>query len=131
MSKYIQIIRYILAGGIAVISNLAILFICVHYFKLWYLAGAIVAFCFAVMVSYLLQKFFVFRNYSRENMRTQFLNFFIFNLVMLNVNTLLMYIFVDLVGLYYLLAQALASAIGACVNYFYFSKVLFYSRPLL
>ena len=125
LSKYIQIIRYILAGGIATASNLVILFVSVYYFKLWYLTGAIIAFSCAVIISYLLQKLFVFKNYSRENMRKQFLNFFIFNLVMLGVNTLLMYTFVDLVGLWYLLAQALSAIIGACVNYIYFNKVVF------
>jgi len=125
MSKYIQIIRYILAGGIATAFNLVILFICVHYFHLWYLTSAIISFCLAVIISYLLQKFFVFRNYYTNNIRTQFLNFFIFNLVMLGLNTLLMYIFVDIISLWYLLAQALSSAITACINYIYFNKVIF------
>ena len=125
MSKYIQIIRYILAGGIATAFNLVILFICVHYFHLWYLTSAIISFCLAVIISYLLQKFFVFRNYYANNIRTQFLNFFIFNLVMLGLNTLLMYIFVDIISLWYLLAQALSSAITACINYIYFNKVIF------
>lgn len=125
MSKYIQIVRYILAGGIATVSNLVILFICVHYFNLWYLTSAIISFCCAVIISYLLQKFFVFKNYSTEKVHMQFLNFFVFNLVMLGVNTLLIYTFVDIIGLWYLLAQALSSAITACINYIYFNKVIF------
>lgn len=125
ISKYIQIIRYILAGGFATASNLVILFIGVHYFQLWYLTSAIISFCCAVIISYLLQKFFVFKNYSTQNIHTQFLNFFIFNVVMLGVNTLLMYIFVDVIGFWYLLAQVFSSFIGACVNYIYFSKVIF------
>ena len=125
MSKYFQIIRYILAGGIATAFNLVILFVCVRYFNLWYLTGAIISFCSAVIISYLLQKFFVFKNYSTEKMHLQFLNFFVFNLVMLGVNTLLMYIFVDIMGFWYLLAQALSSTIGACINYIYFNKVIF------
>ncbi len=125
MSKYFQVVRYIFAGGIAVASNLGILFVYVHYFKLWYLTSAIISFCFAVIISYLLQKFFVFKNYSRENIHKQFLNFFIFNFFMLGVNTFLMYTFVGIIGLYYLLAQILSSTIGACVNYVYFNKVIF------
>lgn len=123
--KYIQIIRYIFAGGIATASNLLILFVGVHYFNLWYLTGSIIAFCCAVIISYSLQKFFVFKNYSTENMHAQFINFFIFNLIMLGVNTLLMYTFVDIIGVWYLLAQALSAVIGACINYIYFSKVIF------
>ncbi len=125
MSKYIQIIRYILAGGIATVSNLIILFISVHYFKMYYLTGAIIAFSCAVIISYLLQKLFVFKNYSRENMHKQFLNFLVFNLVMLGVNTLLMYTFVDIIGFWYLFAQALSALITACINYIYFNKVIF------
>ena len=34
MSKYFRIIRYIFAGGLATLSNLVILFICVHFLKL-------------------------------------------------------------------------------------------------
>ncbi len=125
MFQNIQIIRYIFAGGIVVGSNLAILFICVNYFHLWYLTSAIISFCSAVVISYLLQKFFVFKNYSKENIQKQFFSFLIFNLGMLGANTLLMYIFVDIIGIWYLWAQALAAAIGACVNYVYFNKVIF------
>jgi len=125
MSKYIHITRYILAGGFATASNLAILFVGVHYFKLWYLTGAIIAFCCAVIISYLLHKFLTFKNYSTHNMHKQFLNFFIFALIMLGLNTLLMYVFVGIVGLWYLLAQALAALVVAWINYTYFSKVIF------
>ena len=125
MSKYTQIIRYVFAGGFATFSNLATLFVFVHYFKLWYLWGAVFSFCVGVIVSYLLQKFWTFKNYSRENMHKQFLVFFIFALVMLGLNTLLIYVFVDIIGLWYLLAQALSSLITACINYIYFNKVIF------
>ncbi len=125
MPKYIQIIRYIFAGGFATASNLVILFIGVKYFKLWYLTSAIIAFCCAVIISYLLQKFWTFKNYSTQNMYKQFLSFFLFALIMLGVNTLLMYVFVALIGFQYLLAQAFISLIIACINYVYFNKIIF------
>lgn len=125
IQKYSQIIRYIFAGCVATGSNLAILFVCVHYFRLWYLTSAAISFCCAVVISYLLQKFFVFRNYERDNMHKQFLNFFIYNIVMLGVNTLLMYFFVDIIRFWYLLAQAISAIIIACMNYIYFNKIVF------
>jgi putative flippase GtrA len=125
MSKHIQIIRYILAGGFATASNLAVLFISVYYFQIWYLTSAIIAFCCAVVISYLLQKFWTFKNYSTQDMHKQFLTFFIFALAMLILNTLLMYVFVELIGFYYLLAQAFISLLIACINYIYFNKVIF------
>lgn len=125
VQKYNQIIRYIFAGGVATGSNLVALFILVNYFKLWYLAGTIFSFCFAVVISYLLQKFFVFKNYSKENIPKQFLIFLAYNIVMLVLNTLLMYFFVDIIKIWYLLAQALSAIIIACINYIYFNKIVF------
>ena len=125
VNKYIKIIRYIFAGSLATFSNLAILFILVHYFKIWYLISAIISFCMAVIISYLLQKFFVFQNYERKNMHKQFLNFFIYNTIMLGFNTLLMYFFVEILIIWYLLAQAISAIIGAFINYIYFNKIVF------
>lgn len=125
IQKYSQIIRYIIAGCVATGSNLVILFISVQYFQLWYLTGAIISFSLAVVISYLLQKFFVFKNYRKDNISTQFFRFFIYNIVMLGFNTLLMYSFVDIIHIWYLLSQALTAIIIAFMNYIYFNKIVF------
>lgn len=125
IQKYSQIIRYIFAGCVATGSNLVILFISVHYFKLWYLTSSIISFCCAVVISYLLQKFFVFKNYGKKEIPTQFLHFLTYNIVMLGLNTLLLYFFVDIIKVWYLLAQALCAIIIACMNYIYFNKIVF------
>jgi putative flippase GtrA len=78
-----------------------------------------------VVIGYLLHKFWTFKNYSTDHMHTQFLNFLIFALIMLGLNTLLMYLFVDIIGVWYLFAQAIASATTACINYVYFNKIIF------
>jgi len=125
INKYIQIIKYIIAGSIATLSNLGVLFVCVNYFKLWYLTSAIISFCVAVIVGYLLHKFFVFKNYEKKGMYKQFLNFLSYNIVMLSFNTLLMYFFVDIISIWYLLSQAISALIIACMNYIYFNKIVF------
>lgn len=83
------------------------------------------AFCGGVIISYILQKFFTFKNHSRKDIHKQFIKFFIFALLMLIFNTLLMYIFVDIIGLWYMLAQFISSAGIAFINYAYFNKVIF------
>lgn len=125
LHKYGQIIRYIFAGGFATLSNLLVLFVCVNYFKLWYLSGAIISFCVAVIISYSLQKFFVFKDNGNENIHKQFLHFFIYQFIMLGVNTLLMYFFVDIINIWYLLAQVISALIIAFANYIYFNKIIF------
>ena len=125
MSKHFKIIRYLFAGGVSTGSNLFILFILVNYFELWYLTSGTISFCSAVIITYLLNKLFVFNNYSKENIHKQFTLFFIFQLIMLGVNTLLMYILVDMVGLWYMFAQAISSLTTAIINYIFFNKIVF------
>lgn len=125
MLNQTKIIKYFFAGGLSTGSNLLILFILVHYFQIWYLTSAIISFCSAVIISYLLNKLFVFNNYSRKNIHKQFTVFFIFQLIMLGVNTLLMYIFVDIIGMWYMLAQAISSLTTAVINYIFFNKIVF------
>lgn len=120
-----KIIKYIFAGGFATAANISILFICVHYFKIWYLLSSVISFCCGVIISYLLQKFLVFNNYSKEDMHKQFIKFFIYNLIMLGVNTILMYLFVDIIRILYLISQAITAVIIAFINYNYFNRFIF------
>ncbi|HEU0085984.1 MAG TPA: GtrA family protein [Candidatus Paceibacterota bacterium] len=125
MAKYWQVGRYLIAGSLATGTNLGVLYLCVNYLGMWYLTSAIISFCFGVVVSYLLQKFWTFQNYSKEGMHKQFTLFFFFALTMLGVNTLLMYFFVDILTIWYMLSQALAAIIIAFINYTFFNKVVF------
>ncbi len=128
--KYKKPIKYIFAGGLATFVNLAVLFICVEYFHFWYLTGAVVAFIFGVMTSYTLQKFWTFKDVERGNMHIQFFWFTIFALAMLGLNTLLMYVLVDIFLIWYLLAQAISSLCIALINYNVFNKLIFKSNVI-
>ena len=125
MTKYYRIIRYLFGGGLATLINIGLLFICVHFFNLWYLTAAIIGFCTSVIASYIIQKFWTFRHHETEGMHAQFFIFSFFAVVMLGLNTLLMYVAVNIFGLWYLLAQIIISAIIAFINYAFFSKVVF------
>jgi putative flippase GtrA len=119
-----KIIKYIFAGSIATLSNLLVLFIFVHYLQVWYLLSASISFIFGVGISYLLQKYFVFKN-SNRNISKQFIHFFVYNLFMLILNGFFMYIFVDIFNVWYLLSQAITAMITAFINFVYFNRVIF------
>lgn len=120
-----RIIKYIFAGGVSVFCNLSVLYICVNFFHIWYLLSASISFCGAVIVSYLLQKFFVFRDYSKEVIKKQFSHFLIYNIVIIFINASFMYLFVDILNIWYLISQAITALITAFVNYTYFNFVIF------
>ena len=129
MPKNYRIIRYIFSGGITVVVNLMVLYILTDIFYLWYLISAVIAFCVGIIMSYLMQKFFTFRNNSTKNLHIQFSVFFFYNIAMLGLNTLLMYLFVDIIGFWYLFSQITITICTSFLNYFFFSKILFKNYP--
>jgi len=122
--KRYKIIRFILSGGVGAFSQIAILYLFVNNLKIWYLLATAIAFCISVTVSYVLQKFFTFKNDSK-NMRMQFSNFFVFAVIMFFFNVFLMYICVDILGLMYILAQIIVSILCAFISYTIFNKIIF------
>jgi dolichol-phosphate mannosyltransferase len=128
MIKKHRVIRYIISGIIAVILNLLILYTFVDIFHLWYLMSSIIAFCCGIVVSYSLQKFFTFQNNSKNGVPLQFSIFLIYNICMLGLNTLLMYVLVDKFGFWYFFSQIMTTTCTAFINYTFFSKVLFKNK---
>jgi putative flippase GtrA len=84
-------IRFIVAGGTAAFVNLLILYIAADILGIWYLVASIFAFSTAVIVSFLLQKYFAFRDGRQEQSRKQFVYFLLVTLVNIVLNTTLVY----------------------------------------
>ena len=93
--------RYLISGASAVAIDLVLLFVLVHFFHMWYLLAAVIAFIAAVAVSFVMQKFFTFNDYTKGGIGRQtvfYLGLQVFNIFF---NTLLMYVGVDLLGIPY------------------------------
>lgn len=96
----------------------------VHIFDLQYLVAAAIAFCIATATNYALNKLFNFRNRSTKIMR-QFGTFFIVALVGLIANEVLLYMFVEGVGLHYTVGSVVALVFVAPVSFFLHKRVSF------
>jgi putative flippase GtrA len=123
--KNYKVIRYIFSGAISAFSSWGILYLLVQKANLWYLVSSIISFCSGIIISYCLHKFLTFKNYSKKGIPVQFSIFFIYNLFMLGLNTLLMYLFVDIIGFWYLFSQVVITIGTAFINYFVFNKIIF------
>lgn len=120
-----RVIRFLISGGSAVTTNLALLFILVHFFHLWYLLASVFAFTTSMSVSFLMQKFFTFNDYNREYIGRQSVLYFGFQVFNLCLNTLLMYIGVDLLHVPYLFSQILIGATMAVCSFLVFKHIVF------
>jgi len=96
-----KIAKYIFWWWIAAIIDLLALYIFVDIFNVSYILWAIFAFIISFMFWFLFQKYITFSNKDKKHL-SQWLLFFLFQLVWLWVNILLLYIFVDKFWFYYI-----------------------------
>lgn len=126
--KILKVAKYIISGGTAAVVDLFFLYIFVEKCALWYVFSAILAFLIAFSVSFSLQKFWTFKDTSTDKVHKQASVYFIVSVVNLGLNTLLMYIFVDIAKLHYLPSQILAGGLLAISSFFVYSRFIFSSN---
>jgi dolichol-phosphate mannosyltransferase len=122
-----KILRYIISGGTGAVTDLAFLYIFVEYAGLWYIFSVILAFMTAFAVSFTLQKFWTFGDCSISQVYRQASTYFIISVINLGLNTFLVYVGVDFVGLHYLVSQFIAGGLLAFSSFFMYSIFVF--RP--
>ncbi len=120
-------IRFLISGGIGAVVHIGMVFVLVHLLSVWYRYATIIGFLSAVGLSFVMQKFFTFRDERKEVLRVQsslFLLIASFNLVL---NSTLMYIFVEHAKLMPVIAQIATALLIALWSYYAYNK-LFRSR---
>ena len=120
-----RIFRFLLSGGTAFGTDIILLYLFTDIFGVWYLASAVAAFILAFGVSFTLQKFWTFKDNSRDGIHMQMGVYFFVAVINLALNTLLVYVFVERADLHYLFAQAVASALIAVESFFIYQHFIF------
>lgn len=126
-----QILRYFISGGSAFATNIITLFILVHFFHIWYLLSAVISFTISIFVSFTMQKFFTFSNYTKEKIRQQTIFYFGVQIINLGINTFFMYINVHLFNIHYIVSQVITGGIIAIYTFFVYRHLVFYQHIFL
>jgi len=116
IKKFLPFIKYCIVGATGTFVDLAALYIFVEYFKLPVLLGATFSFFLAVVNNFLLNKLWTFKNKSL-NYRKLFIKFLVVSLVGLGLTLTSMVFFVNILGLWYMLAKILSSGIVLTWNF--------------
>ncbi len=126
-------IRYLIAGGTSTAIDLGILFALTEYVGWHYLVSATAAFCVAVVVSFVLQKFYTFgdRSASGKAVATQSAFYLGLQITNIGINAAFMYALVEWAGLWYFFAQIIAAATIAVGSFFVYRFVIFHPRSPL
>lgn len=123
--RHAQAARYIVAGASASFLNLLLLYIGTDIFGWWYLAASGVSFTIANIASFLLQKFWTFKDRSVREAPQQFIVYLMLSLAAIGINLSLMYAFVEWLRLPYLLAQILSAGLIACGSFYAYRSFVF------
>ncbi len=119
--------RFVLSGGSAALTQFTLLYALTEYVRLWYLASSIISYAVGFLVSFILQKWWTFRNRSREEFSRQFVLYLGVFFCGLCANAVLLYLLVEKAHVWYIVAQVITSACIAFVNFFLYRSIFRYT----
>jgi len=120
-----SIVKFFIAGVFAGGSDLLFLFI-FHGLLNWPIVPSTsLAFIFSFAVSFTLQKFWTFRNFSQDKAASQFILYILNAIIGLGLNGYFMHILVNRHHIWYLLAQVIVSMAIGVYNFFAYKTLIF------
>src|SRR3989338_6081214 len=125
--KHQQLGRFLIAGGSAFAVNIVVLYTLTDILHVYYLISTVIAFMVSFCVSFILQKFWTFRDHSRDQMHVQMSLYLGMQLGNLVLNAALMYAFVENLHLWYILPQAIIS-IGLAITSFFINRAYIFKQ---
>ncbi len=122
-----KFVKFVLAGSIASLADLTVLYSLTEFFGVYYLVSAGFSFSFGFTVSFLLQKFWTFKNKKTNNLNIQILRYFLIFSVSLIVGIIILYFVVNKFGIYYIYGQILVDS-NLAIGRFFISKYLIFKN---
>lgn len=123
-TKY-RIVRYVIGGGTSAVVNLTVFFVSNSVFHVHYIVSSILAFIIAFFVSWTFQKFWTFKDHSRDNMHIQGFYYLLNSIFGLGLNTLILYICVHYLSFIPILGQIVAGGLTAFCTFYISKKYIF------
>ena len=120
-----RVLRYLIAGAAVAIIDFSLLYVLTDISHIWYLSSSIIAFSVSVAASFVLQKFWTFREHSLGRVRVKLPLHLLLSFANIILNTFLMSFFVEQMHLWYITAQFCAAAMLACMNFFVYRQFIF------
>ncbi len=117
INNFKPFIKYCIVGASGTFIDLAALFIFVEYFRIPVILATTLSFIAAVTNNFIFNKIWTFKNKSK-NYRKLYIKFLIVSSIGLGLTLLCMYIFVNLLEIWYMLAKAFTSLIILIWNFF-------------
>ena len=120
-----MLVKYGISGSIAATVQLGTLYFLVEKVQVWHLYAVVYAFFTSAAVAFFLQKFWTFRDASLKGAHFQMVSYLVLALTALLLNVGLMYLFVDVLRLWYMLAQVLTMGLVVVIVFLCNKNIIF------
>ncbi len=118
MKKLIgQILKFSVVGGSAFIIDYGILIIMTEVFRVDYLVSSGFSFTVSVVFNYIMSIKWVFNVEKTRNKKQEMLLFFLFSIIGLGINQIIMWIMVDKFGVFYMISKIGATIVVMIYNF--------------
>ena len=126
--RHKSIIKYGFSGGLATAVSLISLYLFHDWLNWGIISAATISFLLAFFVSFILQKFWTFRDKRQDRIAGQLAGYLANGVIGLYLNAFLMHLLVVRVGVWYLGAQVLVSLAIAVQNFLVYKFIIFRKR---
>lgn len=117
MSFLKQIGRFVVVGGLAFLVDYSVLWALVDLLEVNYLFASTLSFAVSVVFNYVLSTFWVFDCAKDGNKVGNFIVFVVMSVIGLLLNLAIMWLTVDVLEIYYLVAKVVSTAIVMVYNF--------------
>jgi putative flippase GtrA len=124
LAKYKIFAKYLISGGTGAVVNLTSLYILTEFAGVYYLISAVLAFFISLSVGFNLQKRWTFRNKEKKTAKQAML-YFAVTASNLLINTVCLYLLVEIFQVWYMLAQVLIYGFLAIFSFFVYKYFVF------
>ena len=112
-----QIIKLGFVGGTAFVIDAGLLFLLTEFCGIHYLISGMISFTASVIYNYILSVKWVFDAKKDANKTQEFIVFIVLSVIGLGINQLFMWLFVDMMHIYYMLSKIIATVIVMVYNF--------------
>ncbi|UZS00172.1 GtrA family protein [Chondrinema litorale] len=115
--KYGQVIKFIIAGGTGAVIELGLFILFTGLLSIHYLLSNLIAISIAILVNYIISQKWVFES-GRHSKEVELVVFIMLSVVIILLNQLLMWSFVDGLGFNEKISKVSSIALVAIINFF-------------
>jgi dolichol-phosphate mannosyltransferase len=117
INKYQTPIKFCIVGATGVIVNMGFLYFFTEYLKIFYIISAFIAIEISILSNFLLNDNWTFKTNKNKPFIERLISYEMICLMGVGIQICLLYIFTDILGIYYLISNLLAIPITVSWNF--------------